>query len=164
MPDTVIEMQNAYSETLQLAAKDEADLEVVSALLQDAIIAGADMHFDAPNFCFMIVADRFCWERQALPGVNTSNGGQVRERVLCGLRFRDVVDVRKSQWPANWRNSFFNILALKSVPVPQQHSGCVMEFSFSGGPALRLTAHRIDLVFGDLDIGRPTNLQPRHEL
>ena len=39
-------MQMDPAESLRLVAKDEADLEVVSALLQDAIIAGADMHYD----------------------------------------------------------------------------------------------------------------------
>ena len=33
-------------------------MEVVSALLQDAIIAGADMHYDAQHDCFLIVANR----------------------------------------------------------------------------------------------------------
>ena len=52
-------MQMDHAESLRLVAKDEVDLEVVSALLQDAIIAGADMHYDAQHDCFMIVANRF---------------------------------------------------------------------------------------------------------
>ena len=47
-------MQMDQAESLRLVAKDEVDLEVVSALLQDAIIAGADMHYDARDDCFMI--------------------------------------------------------------------------------------------------------------
>ena len=68
------------AESLRLVAKDETDLEVVSALLQDAIIAGADMHYDEQHDCFMFVANRFCWERPALADVNDSTGGTVRER------------------------------------------------------------------------------------
>ena len=58
-------MRMDRAESLRLVANDEADLQVVSALLQDAIIAGADLHYDAQHECFMIVANRFCWERPA---------------------------------------------------------------------------------------------------
>ena len=47
-------------ESLRLVANDEADLEVVSALLQDAIIAGADLHYDAQHECFMIATLTSC--------------------------------------------------------------------------------------------------------
>ena len=157
-------MQQEYPEILRLVAQDEADIEVVSALLQDAIIAGSDMHFDAQNSCFLIVANRFCWERPALADVNASSGGAVHERALCGLRISHVFDVQKRHWPTDWRAAFFNILALKPVAVSQQDDGFVMEFSFSGGPSLRLITEQINLVLGDLDDGRPTNLQPRHDI
>jgi hypothetical protein len=96
--------------------------------------------------------------------LNASSGGAVHERALCGLRINHVVDVQKRHWPTDWRAAFFNILALKPVAVSQQDDGCVMEFSFSGGPSLRLITEQINLVLGDLDDGRPTNLQPRHDI
>jgi len=157
-------MQMDHAESLRLVAKDEADLEVVSALLQDAIIAGADMHYDAQHACFMIVANRFCWERPALADMNDSTGGAVHERALCGVRINHVTAVQKRRWPADWRDAFLNLLALKLVAMPQQDGGCMMELSFSGGPSMRLTTKQIDIVVGDLDSGRPTNLQPRHDL
>ena len=157
-------MQMDQAESLRLVAKDEVDLEVVSALLQDAIIAGADMHYDARHDCFMIVANRFCWERLALADMNDSTGGPVHERALCGVRINHVSAVQKRRWPADWRDAFLNLLALKLVAMPQQDSGYMMELSFSGGPSMRLTTKQIDIVVGDLDSGRPTNLQPRHDL
>ena len=152
------------ADSLRLVAKDEIDLEVVSALLQDAIIAGADMRYDKRHDCFMIVANRFCWERPALADVNDSTGGAVRERAVCGVRINNVTTVQKRHWPADWRDAFLNLLALKLVAMPQQHSGCMIELSFSGGPSLRLIIKQIDIAVGDLDGGRPTNLQPRHDL
>jgi len=112
-------MQMDPAESLRLVAKDEADLEVVSALLQDAIIAGADMHYDAEHDCFMIVANRFCWERPALADMNDSSGGAVHERALCGVRINHVTAVQKRRWPADWRDAFLNLLALKLVAMPQ---------------------------------------------
>ena len=156
-------MQMDHAKLLRLAAKDEADLEVVSALLQDAIISGADMHYDAQHDCFMIVANRFCWERPALADMNDSFGKALHERALCGVRINHVTAVQKRRWPADWRVAFLNFLALKLVAMPQQDSGCMMELSFSGGPSMRLTTKQIEIVVGDLDSGRPTNLQPRHD-
>ncbi len=157
-------MQTDHAESLRLVAEDEVDLEVVSALLQDAIIAGADMHYDAQNNCFMIVANRFCWDRSALADINDSSGGAVRERALCGVRINHVTAVQKQRWPADWRDAFLNLLALNLLAMPQQDSGFMMEFSFSGGPSMRLITEQINIVLGDLDSGRPTNLQPRHDL
>ena len=157
-------MRTDHVESLRLAAKDEADLEVVSALLQDAIIAGADMHYDAQHDCFVIIANRFCWERPALANVNDSSGGEVHERALCGVRINHVMAVQKRRWPADWRDAFLNLLALKPLAMPQQDNGCMIELSFSGGPLMRLTAKKIDIVIRDLDSGRPTNIQPRHDL
>ena len=88
-------MQMDPAESLRLAAKDETDLEVVSALLQDAIIAGGDMHYDALHECFMFVAYRFCWDRPALADMNDSSGGAVHERALCGVRIDYVTAVQK---------------------------------------------------------------------
>lgn len=157
-------MQTDHAGSLRLVAKDETDIEVVSTLLQDAIIAGADMYYDAQHACFIIVANRFCWERPALAGMNDSNGGPVHERALCGLQINHVTAVQKQRWPTNWHDAFFNLLALELLGVPQQDSGCMIEFSFSGGPSMRLKTTQIYIVFGDLDSGRPTNLQPWHDL
>ena len=157
-------MQMDQTESLRLVARDGSDLEVVSALLQDAIIAGADMHYDAQHDCFMIVANRFCWERPALAETNDSAGGAVHERVLCGVRFNYVIAVQKQLWPACWRDAFLNLLSLKLGVISQKDSQFMIELSFSGGPSMRLTTKQVDVVLGDLDSGRPTNLQPRHDL
>ena len=122
------------------------------------------MHYDVQHNCFLIVANRFCWERPALADMNDSTGRAVHERALCGVRINHVTAVQKRRWPADWRDAFLNLLALKLVAMSQQDSGCMMDLSFSGGPSMRLTTKQIDVVVGDLDSGRPTNLKPRHDL
>ena len=163
-PDQGLAMQMESAESLRLVAKDGSDLEVVSALLQDAIIAGEDMHYDARHGCFMIVANRFCWERTALAEMNDNALEAVHERALCGVRVNYVTAVQKRLWPVDWRDAFLNLLALKLVDMSQKDNCVIIELSFSGGPSMRLTTKQIDIVLGDLDIGRPTNLQPRHDL
>ena len=86
----------------------------------------------------------------------------MHERALCGIRFNHVTAVQKRLWPADWRDAFLNLLALKLLVMSQKDNCCMIELSFSGGPSMRLTTTRINIVLGDLDIGRPTNLHPRH--
>ena len=157
-------MRTVPVEAIRLVARDNADLEVISALLQDAIIAGNDMHYDARQDCFVVVANRFCWEQPALADLKDSAGGALHERALCGVRINHVTAVRKRHWPADWRDAFFNLLALKLVDMQQKGSGCMIQLSFSGGPSMRLAAKQIDVVLSDLESRRPTNLQPRHDL
>ena len=49
---------------LKLHAQSSDDIKILSALLQDALIAGADMVFDKAENTFMLVANRYCWELQ----------------------------------------------------------------------------------------------------
>ena len=42
------------------------------------------MHFDIQNSSFLLIVNRFCWERPAIHGVN-NHGGEVHERVLLGF-------------------------------------------------------------------------------
>ena len=54
---------NNINDSLRLRAQDADDLTVLSSLFQDAIIPGSDMHIDKANKRFVLVANRFCWER-----------------------------------------------------------------------------------------------------
>ena len=89
--------------------------------------------------------------------------GRVHERALCGVRIDHVTAVQSGAGQQIC-DAFLNLLALKLLAMPQQDSDYLIELSFSGGPSMRLTAKQIDIVLCDLDTGRPTNLQPRHDL
>ena len=47
---------------LKLKAEDEEDLRVVSACLQDALIAVGDISYLKDDQRFVLIANRFCWE------------------------------------------------------------------------------------------------------
>ena len=157
-------IKNNPFEPLRLIAQDEADLELISTLLQDAIIAGSDMHFDIQNSSFLLVVNRFCWERPAIHGVNNQSGGEVHERVLCGFHMSFVTDVQKRNWPPDWRHAFFSLLSLNLVRGAKQNSNKLLEFCFSGNPLLRVSFEKMYIVLSDLGNVTPTNLQPRHDL
>ena len=51
--------------SLRLQAREPDDLEIVSAMLQDAVIAVRDMAFLPAERRFVMVANRFRWEDAA---------------------------------------------------------------------------------------------------
>ena len=150
---------------LRLLARDEDDVAVVSALLQDAIIPGADMEFNRKKNQFIIVANRFCWEIQPLDGVTSSDGKPVHERRLCGICIRHVTAVQHHNWPDMRQDALFNLLSLCYVDMAKHEGeGVGLQFEFSGGSGLRLVMDEIDLTLADLDAGHPTSLQPAHDV
>ena len=150
---------------LRLLARDEDDVAVVSALLQDAIIPGADMEFNRKTGQFIIVANRFCWEVSPLDGVASSEGKLVHERRLCGICIRHVTAAQHHNWPDMRQDALFNLLALRHVDMAEQAGeGVGLQFEFSGGSSLRLLTDEIDITLADLDAGHPTSLQPAHDV
>src|SRR5215469_15719302 len=71
---------------LKLRAEDADDLAVISACVQDALVAVHDLAFVPEDQTFLLVANRFRWER-ALRPVHGESGHQ---RTLCGITFGAV--------------------------------------------------------------------------
>jgi len=151
------------SPKLRLLAHDGNDVAVLSALLQDAIIPGADMSFDRKISEFVIVANRFCWELEPVTDVKSIEGKPIHERRLCGIRIARVRSVQHHNWPRTRRYRLFNLLALGLMDMAEKaRDGAVLQFEFSGGSSLRLNVDEVDIVLADLDVGHPTSLHPAH--
>jgi len=146
---------------LRLLAAGEDDLQVLSALLQDAIIPGEDMHFDSGGRRFVMVANRFCWDLPPVEGVTSESGGPVYRRRLCGLRIAGVQSVRQSGMPADRRAALLNLLAMTSAPG--EDGATALTMLFSGGAALRLTVDALQVIAEDIAAGQPTPNRPRHQ-
>src|SRR5476651_2524420 len=73
---------------VKLRAEDEEDLAVVSAFLQDALVPVAEMAFLPDEQRFVLVVNRFMWERKPL-----DKKGRC-ERTLTGIAFDAVTAVQ----------------------------------------------------------------------
>ena len=144
---------------VRLRAASVSDVEVISALLQDAIIPGEDMTFDRAGRRFVMVANRFCWDRPPLEGVTSESGAPVYERRLCGVRIEGVNGVESAGMPATRRGALFNLLAITVADA----AGARVEILFSDGVSLRLAVDGISILAEDLDDGRPTSVMPAHD-
>ena len=144
---------------VRLRAASVSDVEVISALLQDAIVPGEDMTFDRAGRRFVMVANRFCWDRPPLEGVTSESGAPVYERRLCGVRIEGVNGVESAGMPATRRGALLNLLAITVADAADAR----VEILFSDGVSLRLAVDGISILAEDLDDGRPTAVMPAHD-
>lgn len=144
---------------VRLRAASVSDVEVISALLQDAIVPGQDMTFDRAGRRFVMVANRFCWDRPPLEGVTSESGAPVYERRLCGVRIEGVNGVESAGMPATRRGALLNLLAITVADAADAR----VEILFSDGVSLRLAVDGISILAEDLDDGRPTSVMPAHD-
>lgn len=157
-------MQNREKK-LKLLGRSIDDVKILSALLQDSIIPGADMVFDHKMDEFVFVANRFCWELKPSAEVTSSDGKPLHKRRLCGVRISHVSSIQHYKWPHKRHFALFNLLALRHMDMAEHvDKRAVLQFEFSGGSGLRLKIDEIDIALDDLDSGYPTSLQPGHDL
>ena len=146
---------------LRLLARDGADIEVLSTLLQDAIVPGADMLFDRDRKRFIFIANRFCWERPAIADVAGEKGEPVHERSLCAVRIEGVQRVLQTNTPARRDTALFNLLAVTCGAGTDY--GTYVDLMFSAGATLRLLVESIEVAAEDVEATRPTTSQPKHD-
>ena len=132
---------------LKLHAQSSDDIEMLSALLQDALIAGADMVFDKAENTFMLVANRYCWELQ--------DAGQ-QMRCMCGVKFGTIGAVRTRGMTAD-KTQFYNLLAIEYDKAAQH-----IMLVFSGGVGIQLEVSSIRIIVRDLAEPHPSFARPDH--
>jgi hypothetical protein len=141
------------SAALKLRAEDTEDLAVISACLQDALVAVRDLAYVPEDRAFLFVANRFRWEN----GLRPAPGETGYERTLCGITFGEVVAVSYSGFRRNEDGRILSLLAIRP------ESGAV-RLEFSGGAAIRLDVARILCHASDIGEPWPTQWQPRHDV
>ena len=132
---------------LKLHAQSSDDIEMLSALLQDALIAGTDMVFDKAENTFMLVANRYCWELQ--------DAGQ-QMRCMCGVKFGTIGAVRTRGMTAD-KTQFYNLLAIEYDKAAQH-----IMLVFSGGVGIQLEVSSIMIIVRDLAEPHPSFARPDH--
>ena len=148
---------------LKLRARDADDLQVIAALLQDAIVPVSEMLFLPKAQRFVLVANRFRWA-EAPAAAEEAVEGDARfedgvrphhERIHCGLRFDRVRKVRHRGFDRRARGEMLNLLTIVAG------EGAI-DLVFAGGADLRLETPVIDARLEDIGEAWPTRWRPRH--
>ena len=135
---------------LRLTALDTADLEPVSAALQDAIAQLGDFEFSRRERAFTMVFNRFRWEQTGR-----------KQRIRTGVQVGQVLAARSLNIRQGAEEAVVNLLSISFEPgeAPAGTLVCV----FSGGGELRLDVECIDLVLADVSEPWPATRRPEHE-
>jgi hypothetical protein len=139
----------------RLAAFDVDDLNVISALVQDAVCKVGDIRYAPSAATVSLVLNRFKWE--AAGRKRASNG----ERLRSILHFARVTAMRASGIDQGRRDDVLSLLALTFAPG-EAPSG-TLELAFSGGATLRLEVECLEAALSDTGAGWSAIATPRHD-
>jgi hypothetical protein len=139
---------------LKLIALDEQDLQVISAHVQDAVTKVADLSFLAGERRFVVVINRFVWEKK-----RGFFGGKP-ERRRSVLHFEGVSGVRSAGFSRDAQDDVLSILALRFEPAAAPAGS--IEITCAGDAAIRLDVDYIESRLSDLGAAWETTSQPRH--
>ncbi len=141
---------------LRLRAEDADDLAVLSACLQDAVIAIRETTFLPGERRFVFVANRFRWEDSDRE--RPVEGAAIYERVHCGVCFDEVTAVRQRGLVQSRKGQIVSLLAI------EQGEPGTIDLVFSAGIVIRLEVEQILCHVQDLDEPWPTQWRPSHPL
>lgn len=145
----------AMNKKLKLRAEDEEDMRVVSACLQDALIAVGDIKYMPDDHRFVLIANRFCWETVPCEDTSELADGDCFERVHTGLRFENVIAVRHRGIDKLDAAELLELLAI-------QADGQALLLVFAGNAAIRIETSQPLCFVEDLDEPWPTKWRPHH--
>ncbi len=154
---------------LKLRALDPQDMDVIAALLQDALVPLADMTFQKREKRFVFVANRFQWSRAegapaAPPPVSEGQDAAFEDaadlppfaRANCGVSFEKVSAVRMKGIRPGAKDEILNLLTIKTEPK-------AITLIFAGEAMIRLEVSAIRARLEDIGEAWPTRWQPDHE-
>jgi hypothetical protein len=139
---------------LRLLADDADDLNLISAALQDAVLAIGDISFEKGPRRLTLAFNRFRWEAK-----RARRGG---ERVRSALQLGGVLDLKARRLRHDAPKAVLSLLTIAFEPG--EAPGGVVLLSFAGGGELRAEVECIDAVLADVSRPWPTPNRPAHDL
>ena len=141
---------------LRLRAEDEADLQVLAACLQDALVPLADMIWLRDQCRFAMVVNRFMWE--VPPERVEDEAGAPREVYSRTHGILSIRKVRAVQLRGIDQRDRDRILELLTI---RPEADCLY-LEFAGGGCMRVTVDAIDCALEDVGAPWPTGWRPSH--
>lgn len=140
---------------LKLLALDDEDLTVISAAMQDAVLRVEDIEFDKNNNQFLILANRFAWEKRK--GFLKKH----HERRRTVLAFKRVNGVKMRGFNAGNDDQVLSLLALRFLETDEGPEG-ELELIMSGNAGILLDVECIEVQLTDTGGAWETRFKPKH--
>jgi hypothetical protein len=139
------------STALKLYGRSPADMEVISAHLQDAVAQIGDMAYLADEQRFVLLANRFCWENERAP-----------MRVRSALQLANVVSIRQKKLNLTRREGVVALLAVHFLP--DKLPAGEMRLQFAGGGEIGLAVEACEAILEDITAPWAAKARPHHDL
>jgi hypothetical protein len=136
---------------LKLSALDAADLEIISAHMQDAIVTLGDIRYLKSAQKFALIGNRFLWQKEKPP----------YERRRTGLSFDRVIAAKSHRIRQGADDAVLSLLTISFIPDIDP-SGTIA-LAFSGGGQINLTVECIETRLEDLGPAWTTPNLPSHD-
>ena len=149
-------MRNDKKNNIKLIGKNQEDLEVISAYLQDSVVLAKDILFLKKNRTFIMILNRFMWE-------DLKNGNfEHNKRIRCAVKFEEVIKVQSKNINQNNNNKPLECLAIKSSLFDDNFFN--IKIFFSGGGIITIISEVIEVFINDL--GEPWDAKhfPKHRI
>jgi hypothetical protein len=142
------------SASLKLLAEDAADLEVIAAAAQDALVRMGEVNFDPKARRFTAVINRFRWETAETKGPF--------ERVRAALSFESVLGVKSRKLRRDAPDALASVLSVDFKPAEEPPGGQV-RVTLAGGGEISLDVECLDALLMDIGPAWNTPRRPDHE-
>ena len=149
-------MSNDKKNNLKLIGKNEEDLKIMSAYLQDSVVIIKDIVFLKKNRTFIMILNRFMWE-DVEKGFFRKN-----KRIKSAVRFEEVIKVKSQNVNQKNKNKSLELLAIKSTKNIDENYD--IKIFFSGGSLITMIAENIDVILNDFGETWNTKHTPVHKI
>ena len=141
---------------LKLLGKNQEDLKVISAYLQDSVLIIKDTVFLKQNRTFVMIVNRFMWE-DAEKGVFRQN-----KRIRSAVKFDEVIKVKSRNINQKNKNKPLECLAIKCGSIV--NGTYKIKIFFAGNSIITIISEVIEVALHDL--GNPWNVKhiPTHKI
>ena len=139
---------------LRLAAVEPADLELISAALQDSVAKVKDLTFLKGKRRFTAQLNRYRWE--------AADAGDRGQRVRAVLSVEGVLSVQARAVRRDAAEAVAAVLALRFEPAAEPPGGVIV-LELAGGGALRLEVECVDALLADISEPWTARARPNHE-
>lgn len=142
------------SALLKLMAEDAADLEIIAAAAQDALVRVGDMSYEKKARRFALLINRFRWE-------SASETGPF-ERVRAAVSFESVLGVKSRKVRFDTPDALASVLSVAFTPA-QEPPGGEVRLVLAGGGEIVLDVECLDALLMDVGAAWQTPRRPDHE-
>ena len=144
---------------LLLSAVDPEGLQVISALVQDAVFPASQMRWEPRRRRFAVLLNRFRWEDRA----RAEARGRPYERVRALLVVEDALRVRSQGLGPSDADTVLSLLALAWEPGEAPAGRLVLTLAGDGAVAIEAECLEVTLRDVTRPYAAPSGKVPRHD-